>query len=147
SRGARRTGSGRKPARQFRPQLEALEDRCVPTSYTAASTSELIAAINAANMAGGTNTIALAHSVTNTPITFHLTAVNNTTNGANGLPVIAAKKGGSLTIVGNGDTIERSTAAGTPAFRLFDVASGSSLTLQNLTLQYGLAQGQGTAAD
>jgi hypothetical protein len=43
-----------------------------------------------------------------------------------------------LTIIGNGDTIQRSTAKGTPAFRLFDVA-GASLTLQNLTLQGGLA--------
>src|SRR5262249_8684335 len=31
SRGARRTGSGRKPTRQFRPQLEALEDRWLPS--------------------------------------------------------------------------------------------------------------------
>src|SRR5262249_51879632 len=34
-----------------------------------------------------------------------------------------------------------STAKGTPAFRLFDVAAGASLTLQNLTLQRGLAVG------
>ena len=53
----------------------------------------------------------------------------------NGLPVIAAKD--NLTIVGNGDTIERSTAVGTPLFRLLDVASGGSLTLENLTLQGG----------
>ena len=46
----------------------------------------------------------------------------------------------NLTIVGNGDTIERSTAAGTAAFRLFDVAPQASLTLQNLTLQGGLAE-------
>jgi hypothetical protein len=77
--------------------------------------------------------------------------VNNTTNGANGLPVIS---GGStkiaadnLTIIGNGDTIERSTAAATVAFRLFDVASGGSLTLENLTLQNGFAFGSGASAD
>ena len=45
--------------------------------------------------------------------------------------------GDNLTIVGNGDTIERSTATGTPAFRLFDVAAGASLSLANLTLQGG----------
>src|SRR5262249_15313713 len=76
-----------------------------------------------------------------------LAAVNNPPNGANGLPVIGAGKAVSLTIIGNGDTIERSTAAGTPAFRLFDLAAGSSLSLQNLTLQNGLAQGAGAAAD
>src|SRR5262249_40188018 len=66
---------------------------------------------------------------------------NNTDNyGATGLPVIAAG-GGSLTIVGNGDIIERSTAKGTPPFRLLSVASGASLTLQDLTLQGGLISG------
>ena len=43
-----------------------------------------------------------------------------------------------MTIVGNGDTIERSTAASTPDFRLLDVARGGSLTLENLTLQGGM---------
>jgi len=61
-----------------------------------------------------------------------LTAVNNTTNGGNGLPVIY----NNLTIVGNGDTIERSARA---PFRLLDVARGGALTLENLTLQGGLA--------
>ena len=71
--------------------------------------------------------------------------MNNTTNGSNGLPVIAAND--NLTIVGAGDTIERSTAAGTAAFRLFDVAAGGSLTLQSLTLQGGLASGSGVSAE
>src|SRR5439155_25960801 len=60
-------------------------------------------------------------------------------------PVIAAA-GGPLTIVGNGGTIARSAAPGTPAFRLFDVADGGSLTLEDLTLTGGLAQGTGAAA-
>ena len=79
------------------------------SAYNASSVSELIADINAANNAGGANTITLAANTT-----FDLTAVNNTTNGANGLPVISGKMGDNLTIVGNGDTIERSTAAGRP---------------------------------
>ena len=53
----------------------------------------------------------------------------------------------NLTIVGSGDTIERSTAAGTAAFRLFDLAVGGSLTLQRLTLQGGLAFGSGVSAE
>ena len=48
----------------------------------------------------------------------------------NGLPTIVKKE--TIT-TGNGDTIERSTASGTPDFRLFDVGSGGSLTLENLT--------------
>jgi hypothetical protein len=120
--------------------LEQLEDRLVPSNFTAATASDLIADINAANQGGGSNTIALVAGKS-----FTLTAVNNTTDGGTGLPVIAAND--NLTIVGNGDTIARSTASGTPAFRLIDVASGATLTLQNLTLQGGLAFGSGVSAE
>jgi hypothetical protein len=130
-------------ASQFCLPAEVLEVRSLLSSYTAASVSALVADINAANATGGANTITLAANTK-----FDLTAVNNTTNGANGLPVISGKNGAdNLTIIGSGATIDRSTAAGTPAFRLFDVANGNSLTLQNLTLQGGLAHGSGTAAD
>src|SRR5262249_14893094 len=78
------------------------------------------------------NTITLAAGHT-----FTLTAVDNNTPDATGLPVIAAND--NLTIVGNGDTIARGTAAGTPAFRLFHVAGRAALTLQNLTLANGHA--------
>jgi hypothetical protein len=116
-----------------------LEDRTLPSSYTAATVSDLIADINAANQGGGANTITLAAGTT-----FTLKRVDNTTDGATGLPVIAA--GDQLTLLGNGDTVQRSGASGAPAFRLFDVASGASLTLENLTLQNGLAFGSGIAA-
>jgi hypothetical protein len=136
----RARASGRPAAPRFRPRLEALEDRCLPSSGLpypiAANTTQLIADINSANKGNSGSTITLAANTT-----FDLTQANNTTNGANGLPVI--KHG--VTIVGNGDTIERSTAAGTAYFRLFDVASGGSLTLQNLTLQSGLESGAGGA--
>jgi hypothetical protein len=127
-----------KPYRR-RLLLEQLEDRMLPSSYTAATVSDLIADINAANTAGDSNTIVLAANTT-----FDLTVVNNTTDGANGLPVIAAND--NLTISGQGgDIIQRDNAA--RAFRLFDVAAGASLTLQNLTLQGGLAFGVGVSAD
>jgi hypothetical protein len=125
--------------KRFRPVLEALEDRALPSSYTAASVSDLIADISLANQAGGASTITLVPSTT-----FTLTAVNNSTYGATGLPVIAA--GTNLTISGNGDMIGASTASGTPAFRLLAVANGASLTLSNLTLTNGIADGSGMAA-
>jgi hypothetical protein len=131
----------RRPARRLRarPTLEYLEGRNLPSAYTAASVADLIADINAANLAGGANTITLAAGKT-----FSVNEVNNATDGATGLPVIAAND--DLTIVGNGDTIERYTAKGTPAFRLFDVAGGASLMLTNLTLQRGLTFGAGVSA-
>src|SRR6476620_2607096 len=75
--------------------LKPLEDRTVLSGYTASSVAELIADINAANAAGGSNTITLAPGKT-----FTLTAVDNITDGATGLPAIAS--GDDLTIVGNG---------------------------------------------
>jgi hypothetical protein len=109
--------------------VELLEDRTVLNSYTAGTVADLIADINAANAAGGSNTITLAAAKT-----FTLTAVNNTEHGPTGLPVIRD----NLTIIGNGDTIARKASA--HGFRLLDVAVGASLTLENLTLTGGLAE-------
>lgn len=122
--------------RGTRLACEQLEDRTVPSNFTAATVSDLIADINIANSFGGLNTITLT-APTTSPYT--LTAVDNTTDGANGLPVIAAND--NLTIQGNGDTIDASGHG-----RLFDVAAGASLTLANVTLQGGLVYGTGAAA-
>ena len=105
--------------------LEPLEARALLASFTAASVSALIADINAANTNGGANTITLTAATT---------APYVLTEAGFG---IRAKD--TLTIIGNGDTIERSTAAGTPIFRLFYVNAGGSLTLENLTIQGGSA--------
>src|SRR5437868_1873334 len=74
--------------------IEQLESRRLLASFTAASVADLIADINAANAAGGSNTINLAAGST-----FKLTAVDNNNYGPNGLPVIAS--GDNLTILGN----------------------------------------------
>src|SRR5262249_26210043 len=116
------------PRPRSRLTVERLEDRAVPASFTASTVAELIADINGANLTAEADTITLAPGKT-----FTLTAVNN---GTTGLPSVAAS-GGPLTIVGNGDVIERSTTKKTPAFRLIEVAAGASLTLENLTLQGG----------
>ena len=117
----------------------------MPSTYTAATVSDLIADINAANKAGGTNTITLT-APTASP--YVLTRIDNKTDGPTGLPVISGgNKADNLTILGNGDTIERSTASGTPDFRLFDVALGAALTLNNLTLQNGHELGSGSSAE
>ena len=90
----------------------------------------LIADIASANSGSGGGTITLQSSCD-----YVLTSVNNSAQGGNGLPVIT----GDVTIQGNGATIERSSAGGTPHFRLFDVATGAKLTLTDLTLSNGIA--------
>jgi hypothetical protein len=96
--------------------------------FNASSVEELIVTIDAANQNDEPDSISLAAGTT-----FTLTEVNNTMASPTGLPMIAA--GQRLTILGNGSIIERSTVTGTPSFRLFDVAAGASLALENLTLQ------------
>jgi len=112
-------------------------------TFNVGSTRALISAINSANNAGGSHTIILVPGRV-----FDLKTANNTTDGGNGLPVIGATKAVALTIIGNGATLKRIAVFdryGTVKnpFRLFDVASGASLTLDHLTLQGGGAGGGG----
>jgi hypothetical protein len=110
---------------------------------TASTVSQLIADMNYANNVGGAITIDLASGTT-----FDLASADNT---GNGLPVIGGTKAVALTVIGNGDTIERinviSRKSGniTNPFRLFDVAPGASLTLDHVTLQGGWVYGYGGA--
>jgi chitodextrinase len=96
----------------------------------ACSTSSLIAGIVIANGTPGGGTVTLTKGCVYT-----LASANNATDGGTGLPVIS----GQVTVQGAGATITRSTASGTPAFRVFDVASGGNLNLNSLTLSNGLA--------
>jgi hypothetical protein len=88
----------------------------------------LITAINMANANGDANTITLKAG------TYTLTAVDNNTDGPNGLPAITSV----LTIKGTRAAttiLERDTSA--PAFRILNVAATGKLTLQRLTLRNG----------
>jgi hypothetical protein len=90
----------------------------------------LIDAINQANANGEANTITLEAD------TYTLTAVDNDTEGPNGLPSIT----GILTLRGAGPDItiiERVASA--PRFRLLHVAASGTLTLEGLTVQGGVA--------
>lgn len=94
----------------------------------------LIAAINTANATPGADTIELAAGGTYT-----LTAVDNTAYGPSGLPLISSP----ITINGNGATIERTAAAGTPEFRVLFVGrppyvgSTGDLTINQLSIKRG----------
>jgi len=88
----------------------------------------LINAITTANTNAGADTLELAASCTYT-----LTSVNNTDPlGDNGLPQITSE----ITINARGATIQRNNASA-PDFRFFQVASGATLRLNDLTLRYG----------
>jgi hypothetical protein len=65
--------------------------------------------------------------------TYSLVAVHHEANGPNGLPGITSE----ITIQGNGATIQRSEAEGTPAFRLFRNTPTGILTLNDLTVRNG----------
>ena len=127
----------RKDQFRFWPRLEVLEDRTLLSPVIATTTNELVNDIVAANSApaGTATTIQLQAADATNGFDFaspYLSTVN-------ALPQITA----NITIQGTSgytNTIQRSTATGTPAFRLFDVAQGGSLTLLNLTLTGGLAQ-------
>jgi hypothetical protein len=136
----RRTQVSTRQPTGLRPRLEALDERRLPSGLpypTAATVSQLIADINSADKAGGAFTINLKPGTT-----FDVKTVNNTTNGANGLPVIGGTKAVDLTIVGSGDTLDR---VGSKSFRLWDVAPGALLTLCRVTLRQGSASGSGGA--
>lgn len=72
---------------------------------------------------------------------FSFNAVNSTDAGENALPTIRSQ----ITIQGNGAVLERSTAAGTPAFRLVYLNQNGRLTLENMLLANGFADSPATS--
>jgi hypothetical protein len=78
--------------------------------------------------------------------TYTLSAVDNYWFGPDGFPPISD----TVTIEGNGSTLERSSAGGPPDFRFFYISGGLSgiptgdLTLEDLELSGGVAQGGGS---
>ena len=89
----------------------------------------LKSAITTANSNGQDDTIELAVKGSYT-----LTARDNRING---LPQIGPDGGKKLTIQGNGATIQRSNAGGTPKFRIFSINSGADVTISFLAIANG----------
>jgi hypothetical protein len=98
----------------------------------ACSETALVAAITAANASGGGNVVLTAGC------TYRLTASHAVgREGADGLPVITTV----ITLTGNQNVITRAATA--PSFRIAEVASTGNLTLKLVTLDNGLAVGDG----
>ena len=76
-----------------------------------------------------------AHDVINISGTYELTTVDNTTDGPNGLPSITS----SLTINSEaGATIRRSSATGTPPFRILHVGQTGTLAINRVVITGGV---------
>lgn len=107
----------------------ARSSAAAPEAVVPCSASSLISAISTANTTPAASSVTLTSGCVYT-----LTARANATDGGTGLPVIT----GHVSVAGRA-TIARSAAAGTAAFRIFDVGPGGSLTLNSVTLRNGLA--------
>ena len=117
--------------KSVRLTLELLEHRLTPAVFNAVDADMLIADIHTANNNQQANTINLTGF-------YLLYGPENPTNGANALPEITSPF--PLTINGNPAVIEGN---GLSAFRFFDVASGAALSLNNVALIGGRAEGAG----
>ena len=135
-------------------RLEALEDRSVPATFTVTNLNDagpgsLRDAIAQANDEGnhpGADTIVFDSTVKGGTVgLMSFTNLPDSSDPSNPQPVgpTALVITSDVTIQGTGETITRS---GTTPFRLFQVTAAGTLTLQNLTLSNGLAQG-GSGSD
>ena len=64
--------------------------------------------------------------------------------------MIGSDGGHKLVIHGNGATLQRSTAGGTPAFRIFQIGTGADVTIDRLTIMNGnqnVSGGEGGGID
>src|SRR5262249_1057354 len=126
-----------RPRPWCRLSLEALEDRCVPATFTVNSTADLAvppagtvtlrSAILAANAAAGADTINSDPAPTAQPIP---------------LPPTPTATTGPLPITGLGQ--DALTISGNFAFRIIDVAAGVTASVTDLTLRAGFSGGAGT---
>jgi hypothetical protein len=123
----------------FRPRLEVLEGRALPSTYYAATAADLIADINAANAAGGANTIVLTAPIT-APYDVSGLVISGGVKKKIAADNLTILTGNGSSSPGFGDIIDASRHG-----RLFNVAAGASLTLKNVTLQNGWAPSDGGA--
>jgi predicted outer membrane repeat protein len=98
-------------------------------TITSCDSSQLISAITIANSDSAADTINLASGCTYT-----LGSGSFNADGQNGLPDISSP----ISINGNGATIARDSAPGTPSFRILHIASSGALLLNTVTISNGL---------
>jgi CSLREA domain-containing protein len=150
------------PVRRLRPGVEVLEDRFLLNAYTvnvlgdlsgsnsgngSGLTGDLRYCINQAILDGQADTIAFDPTVFSSAQTITLnTALSTDPGSANVFGPTAFVVSGSANITITGPSAGVTLDAGN-AERLFALTSGGTLTLQDLTLQHGLASGSGMSAE
>lgn len=127
--------------RRIRLNLQSLENRDVPATFNIANgdTAGFIAAISTCNTNNQADTINLAANGTYT-----FTAAADAAEGGSALPTILrdTADANTVTINGNGALLQRSSAAGTPNFRLLRIGTFPniiSVTLNNISFANGNA--------
>lgn len=112
------------------PAEAAAASDAVPVRCSVGGGDGLIDAIRAAERAGGGALELAGHC------TYTLTKPDNRTDGANGLPVLT----GRVTITGKAGTrIARASAAGTPDFRIVEVAKHATVAIAHVTITGGVS--------
>jgi hypothetical protein len=132
-----------RPFQTFRPKLEILEGRLTPAAYTVNALTDTGAGLGNSGDLRYCITQANASADLSSTITF-----SNTTTGTVTLNSALPSSGRNLTITGPTGSytdleITRSSAAGTPNFRIFNL-SGTS-TISGMTLSGGNMMGDGGA--
>lgn len=122
--------------RLFAVLMALLGTQVQAQDFNPATVNDLLAAITTANTNGVADTINLGGH------TFNLLTTNNVTDGNNGTPSILSDNSHALTIK-NGTITRSNSLSDVPGdnehFRIFHVASGASLVLDDVKLENGLA--------
>jgi hypothetical protein len=131
---------------RFRPQIEMLEERLAPASFVVTTTANsgagsLRAAVDAANAAGGSNTITIAPAIAGQTITLSSKDTNNPFAFGPTDLVIGMSPAVSDNLTIQGDPTSGITISGGGNTRIFGILGGSTLTVQYVTLTGGSVTG------
>lgn len=113
--------------------VSAIDGKCTLVEAIIAANTDLPSGNAIGECAGGNGADTIHLQALTPPYTY--VARHDVVNGFNGLPTVTSH----ITIDAGGQTIRRSAAVGTPAFRLFYVAPGATLTLDHAVVSNGLA--------